>query len=87
MGPEERGGRGSVNRQLELVASYRSYWAEQGRKPKPVWGVYDVKDVLQFWSVAKCDCEKQLRRNGGAEVTIVPYSMQLSALWPKIEGF
>jgi hypothetical protein len=61
-----------MNRQLELVASYRAYAVGQGRKPKTVWGVYDGKDVLQFWSVAKCDCEKQLRRNGGVEVRIVP---------------
>jgi hypothetical protein len=62
-----------VNRQLELVASYRSYCAEQGRKPKPVWGVYGPGNELKFWSVAKCDCEKQLRRNGGGcELRIVP---------------
>lgn len=61
------------DRQLELVASYRAYCAEQGRKPKKVWGAYDAAGELKFWSVAKCDCEKQMRRNGaGCTLRIVP---------------
>jgi hypothetical protein len=56
----------------DSIASYRAFCLESGRKPKTVWGAFDESGKLQFWSVAKSDGEKYLRKRGGWKLEIVP---------------